>query len=492
MQEHTPQARTKIVATLGPKSWEPDALIRLIRAGVDVFRINCSHSDHDAIRRQVARVRRASYEVPEHPIAILLDLQGPKIRTGKVPTPLVLGPGELLTIVMDEHYSGLGKRVGTTYPEMVHDVRPGDRVLFADGALSGTVHAVRPEASPPEVDIRMAHGGELGSHKGINLPGVEMSVPSVTEKDIADLAVGVDVGVDFIALSFVRVAADVTGLRQRLTDLGAEIPIIAKIEKPQALQNLEQILDVADGVMVARGDLGVEVELETVPVHQKHIIERAARRGRLVITATQMLDSMERNPRPTRAETTDVANAILDGTDAVMLSGETSVGEHPVRAVQTMDAIATQVEASRFFRTTPIADLPALPGPAGAACRAACWALAEAPRPLLVFTWSGDTARFMSRLRPRGPIYAFSPRQTVVDRLALAWGVSPFRIPVVHTMEELIEAGERILLEHGLVHLGDELVVLGGNGPVQGSTCFVKFHTVERRPHHNGHRKDGS
>jgi pyruvate kinase len=472
------RTRTKIVATLGPASWDPGVLGELIRAGVDVFRINCSHSDHDAIRRQVARIRRTVFQLGEPPIAILLDLQGPKIRTGKVPVPLALSRGHTLTVRMDPDYVGDARTVGTTYPQLATDVRPGNTVLFADGALSGEVIEIRDQITPAEVDIRIVHGGELGSHKGINLPGVDISAPSVTEKDYADAEVGIDMRVDYIALSFVRKASDVVDLRDHLRRLGADIPIISKIEKPEALDNLEEILDVSDGVMVARGDLGVEVPYETVPVHQKHIIQRARRKGRVVITATQMLDSMERNPRPTRAEATDVANAILDGTDAVMLSGETSVGKHPVTAVRAMDAIAAQVEASKFLETTPITEMPPLAGAAGSACRAAAWALAETPRSLMVFTWSGATARYMSKLRPRGPIYAFSPNRTVVDKLALWWGIHPFLIPTVQTIEELIATGQRILLDEGLLSPGDPVVVLGGEGPKQGSTCFVKFHKV--------------
>jgi pyruvate kinase len=472
--------RTKIVATLGPASWEINVLAQLIDAGVDVFRINCSHSDHDGIRRQVARVRRAVFQAGEPPIGILLDLQGPKIRTSKVKQPLDLRAGQTLTIRMDEDLVGHDQLVGTTYPRLAHDVSLGDVVLFADGALTGEVSDVRLTLEPAEIDIRIEHGGKLGSNKGINLPGVNISAPSVTEKDYLDAEVGVEVGVDFIALSFVRYGQDISDLRAHLEALGANIPIISKIEKPEALENLDEILERSDGVMVARGDLGVEVPLETVPVHQKHIIQRARHYGKVVITATQMLDSMERNPRPTRAEATDVANAILDGTDAVMLSGETSVGRHPVLAVRTMDAIAKQVEHSRFARTTPIANLPDHPGAAGAACRAACWALAEAPRPLMVFSWSGATASYMSELRPRGPIYAFSPNIQVVDRLALRWGIRPFRIPQVHTIEELITAGEHLLLKQGLVEEGDQVVVLGGEGPKQGTTCFIKFHKISR------------
>ncbi len=471
--------RTKIVATLGPASWDPETIEALILAGVDVVRINGSHTDGEGIRRQVARVRRASAQLGR-PVAVLLDLQGPKIRTADIDPPLPLAVGDLLQIAVAEEPWVSGLRVGTTYEGLARDVRLGDRVLFADGALAGRVESVDHEATPSVVSVRIDEGGLLGSHKGINLPGVEVSAPSLSEKDLADLAVAVEVAVDYVAQSFVRRADDVIDLRRRLEALGCDAPIIAKIEKPEALDNLDAILDVADGVMVARGDLGVEVPLPTVPVLQKRILAAAARKGKLAITATQMLDSMERNPRPTRAETTDVANAIFDGTDAVMLSGETSVGRYPLESVRTMDAIARAAEASPFLHTTFIRDLPPLDGPAGAACRAACWALSEAPRPLIVFTHSGATARFMSRLRARGPIFAMSSNPRVVDAMALVWGVTPILLPVVHGIEEMTEAAERLLLHLGHVQPGDELVVLGGNHPRQESAAFLKFHVCGR------------
>jgi len=473
--------RTKIVITLGPASWDGARLRELISAGADVCRINCSHSDHAAIRKQVSRVRQAAARVGK-PVAVLLDLQGPKIRTSAVAEPLKLDVGSTLTVVMDPLLPGTGTRVGTTYPEMADDVRPGDSVLFADGALAGEVVAIRRDVQPAEVDIRIDIPGKLGSHKGINLPGVRMSVPSLTEKDIADVEVGVGLGVDYIALSFVRSASDLLALRGRLRELNAKTPIIAKIEKPEALANLESILDACEGVMVARGDLGVEVPIETVPVHQKRILHAAAGRGKLTITATQMLDSMERNPRPTRAETTDVANAILDGTDAVMLSGETSVGDWPVEAVRTMSEIAQKVEASEFFHTSRVDQMPPMEGPAGIACRAACYASSEegASRPMIVFTWSGASAQFVSKLRSRAPVYAMSPNADVVDRLALVWGVVPFHVPQVKSIDELVIEGEARLIHAGYVSRGDELIVLGGATPRQGTTSFVKLHTVGR------------
>ncbi|MEZ4316028.1 MAG: pyruvate kinase [Myxococcota bacterium] len=472
------QTRTKIVATLGPACWDEPNLTNLLRAGVDVCRINCSHADHESIRRQVARVRRAAMKLGV-PTGILLDLQGPKIRTSKVPEPLHLADGDVLTVVMidaqiskDRH----DKRVGTTYPEMADDVTAGDRVLFADGALQGEVAAVRHDTSPKEVDIRITVGGELGSNKGINLPGVNMSVPSITEKDFADLAVGLEVGVDYVALSFVRTAEDVLQLKAEMARLGHSAPVIAKIEKPEAVQNIDSICEVANGVMVARGDLGVEVRIEKVPVYQKHIIEAAHRHGALCITATQMLDSMERSPRPTRAETTDVANAILDGTDAVMLSGETSVGAYPIEAVRMMDSIAREVEGSRFFVPVPLDKLPPLPGSSGIVARAAVYAATERERPLVIFTWSGITALYAGKARPRGPIYALTPHPRVADKLALAWGVTPIVIAQHSNVEELIQTGEQVLLRRGDVLPGEEIVILAGRSPTRGSANLMKIH----------------
>lgn len=471
-------SNTKILATLGPASWEPDTLRELITAGVNVFRINGSHSDHATIRRLVARCRRAAVDM-DRPIGILLDLQGPKIRLGKVDGALELNKGDTLTVVMDPAVIGKGKRAGTTYPEMADDVKAGDTVLFADGALGGTVSRVHHQRTPKEVEISIEVPGSLTSNKGINLPGVKMSVPSLTEKDRGDLLVGLDVGVDFIALSFVRHEKDLIELQEILDANGANVPIIAKIEKPEALENLQGILDHCTGVMVARGDLGVEVPLESIPVHQKEIIAAANRKGKLVITATQMLDSMERNPRPTRAEVTDVANAIIDGTDAIMLSGETSVGRFPVEAVQTMKRIAHEVETSQYVQPRPATDVPARPGPAGAAYQAAAFSLSDTPRPMLVVTWSGLSARLVSKVRPEEPLFALSPNQEVVDQLSMVWGVIPFRMPLVESMEALVETGTRLLVKKGYLKKGDELVVLGGTGPVRGSTNFVKWHVIE-------------
>lgn len=466
---------TKIVATLGPASWDEDVLAELIKAGLDVARINASHSDHAGIRRQVSRVRRVSMQLGM-PVAVLLDLQGPKIRLGKVDGALDLKKGDVLTVVMDPDVIGSGTRVGTTYPEMADDVQVGEMVLFADGAVIGEVSDVRRDQQPAEVDVTIEFGGPLTSNKGLNLPQTAMSVPSLTEKDRADLVVGLEVGVDYIALSFVRDKGDLIELEEAMDAHGLRVPVIAKIEKPQAVENLDRILDHCQGLMVARGDLGVEVPIESVPVHQKRIIAAAAERGALVITATQMLDSMERNPRPTRAETTDVANAILDGTDAVMLSGETSVGAFPLEAVRTMDRIAREVEGSRWFAPTLPAQLPDEDGLDGAMIRAAAFTLSEHPElPLVVFTWSGMAALKASKIRPRGPIFALSPDAQVVDRLKLAWGITPLVVPPVRSTDDLISAGEQVLLERGCLTAGDLYLVLAGRSPMRAAMHLLKI-----------------
>ncbi len=480
----TAPRKTRIVATIGPASRDLDMLRRLLQAGVDVCRINCSHADAEAIRTDVARIRRAAMELDRH-VAILLDLQGPKIRTGPG-RPVELAAGSTLTVHMDDRFeaaqSEAGADVGTTWTRMSIDVRAGERVLFADGALSGVVSAVRtrPGPQPDEVDIRIDDGGSLGSHKGINMPDSDIRAPAMTEKDKADLAVGLAAGVDYVALSFVRSAQDIVDIKALLAELGhPDTPVIAKIEKPQGVEAIDEILALTEGIMVARGDLGVEIPLEEVPVVQKHLIQRANALNRLVITATQMLDSMERNPRPTRAEVTDIANAIVDGTDAVMLSGETASGRFPIQAVQVMDRVARSVEASAFMRLPTLEHLPALDSGRGTVTRAACYAVRDNPRALLVFTWSGKTALLASKSRPPMPIYAFTPDPRVCDRLSLAWGVVPLRIPELNSFDDQIAAAEKALLRRGLVQDGTEVVVLAGDGPLRGGNTLMKLETVD-------------
>lgn len=481
-----PPRKTRIVATIGPASRDPATLKALLQAGVDVCRINCSHADADAIRSDVARIRRAAMEL-DRPVGILLDLQGPKIRTGPG-GPVELASGDLLTVRMEERFAARaedgGAEVGTTWTRMVLDVRPGERVLFADGALSGEVVEVLPAAGdePGRVRIRIRDGGPLGSHKGINMPDSDIQAPAMTDKDRADLAVGLEAGVDFVALSFVRSGQDIRDIKALAASLGhPDTPIIAKIEKPQAVQAIEEILDETEGIMVARGDLGVEMALEEVPVVQKRLIERANARNRLVITATQMLDSMERNPRPTRAEVTDVANAIVDGTDAVMLSGETASGRHPLAAVQVMDRVARSVEGSRYLPQPALDHLPDLEGGRGTIIRSACHALRALPRSMLVFTWSGRTALLASKGKPPGPIFAFTPDPRVCDRLCLAFGVIPLRLPEIAHFEALLGAAERLLLQRGLARHGEEVVVVAGDTRQRGGNTLMKIETIDGR-----------
>jgi pyruvate kinase len=467
--------RTKIVATIGPATAETDALITLLEAGIDVARINCSHSSAEGIRQGISRIRRSAMQLNRH-VAILLDLQGPKIRTGPG-EPIKLEVGDTLTVKMDPELSATEKTVGTTWPSMVGDVKKGERVLFADGALSGNVAAVHEDA----VDITIDVGGMLGSHKGINLPQSAINAPALTEKDRADLEVGLAAGVDWVALSFVRNRRDVEILREAMAKHGAEdTPVVAKIEKPQAVENIDEILEVVDGIMVARGDLGVEMPLEQVPIIQKKLIKAANRAGKPVITATQMLDSMERNPRPTRAETTDVANAILDGTDAVMLSGETSVGEYPFEAVRVMDLIARDVEKSRLLKPRDLSKIDALSGPGNTVARCAAMAVQESDRPLIVFTWSGRSAVLASKARMTAPIFALTPDERVCDALSLVWGITAVRMPVFESTDEMIAAGERVLIEQGHIVPGTEVVVLAGNSPMRGATNLMKVEIFER------------
>jgi pyruvate kinase len=466
--------KTKIVATIGPATREPDVLQAMIRTGMNVARINCSHSSAEAIRADVSRIRRAA-SVLEQSVAILLDLQGPKIRTGPCEAPLELARGDVLTLHMDPDRAGEGTSTGCTWTGLAGCAQVGEPVLFADGALEGKIVAVRPS----EVDIEMSTGGSLGARKGINLPQTHIDMPALTDKDEADLATGLAAGVDYVALSFVRDADDLDHLHRKLRELGQpHMPVIAKIEKPQAVDNIDAILTRVAGIMVARGDLGVEMPFEQVPIIQKQLITAANRSGAIVITATQMLDSMERHPRPTRAEATDVANAILDGTDAVMLSGETSVGLYPLEAVRTMDSIARVVEQSPNFKPPPLEDLPAMSGAENTVCRAACYAVREVPRPLVVFTMSGNTAVKAAKARPPQGILAITHEQQVADRLSLVWGVRSVRIAIISGTEDLILRGEAALLANGLVHDGQEVVLLAGQAPVRGATNMMKVDII--------------
>jgi len=467
--------KTKIVCTIGPASCSEDSLEALIRAGMNVARLNFSHGTHEEHGKVIRSVRAISARLGQS-VGILQDLCGPKIRTGALQggADVKLVEGTEITVTTKPGVGG-ASLISTTYSRLPADVSPGDCILLADGLMELRVLAT----DRTSVRCRVVHGGLLGEHKGMNLPGVKLSTPAVTERDISDLDFGVAQEVDYIAVSFVRQAEDLLQVRRLLRERKAELPVIAKIEKPEAVQNLEAILESCEGVMVARGDLGVEVSPEKVPILQKRIIEAANRHGVLVITATQMLESMVTNPRPTRAEASDVANAILDGTDAVMLSAETSVGQYPLEAVRMMGLIAEEAEASG--RTCPTARIGRREYP-HAIAHAACTIAGDLElKAICPFTQSGYTARLVSKERPAVPILAFTHDRRIYNLAALYWGVSPLLVDFVADFDDLLRCLNRELLERCLAAEGDTVVVLGGM-PVaaKGATNFLKIQKITK------------
>ncbi len=466
---------TKIVATLGPSTDGEDVLRKLFEAGVDVFRLNASHGTQDDLIRRVKAVRQLSAEYKVHK-GVLLDLQGPKIRLGIFPKgPYQLHEGETFTITT-EQVEGTAAIASTSYPDFARDVRPGDPVLLADGSIQLRVLSTDGVAAR----CLVVTGGPISDRKGINLPGVTISTPSLSKKDIADAYVGVEQGVDFFALSFVRSARDVLRLRHLLEEKDAKQPIIAKIEKPEGWENLDSILEECEGVMVARGDLGVEMAPEKVPAIQKSIIERARRRGKFVITATQMLESMIYSPLPTRAEVSDVANAIYDGTSAVMLSAETSAGKYPVESVKVMARIAGETESAihkKGFSDVWNAEEKSIPEIiADAAYHSARSAGVVA---LAVGTTSGASARLLARYRPPVPIYAFTSSEAVAQQLTVVYGVSAIISLAAQSTDDMLQNMERLLMDTGRVRPGDNIVFVAGQ-PVglRGSTNMLKLHRV--------------
>ncbi|MBX6394285.1 MAG: pyruvate kinase [Alicyclobacillaceae bacterium] len=466
--------RTKIVCTIGPASESPEVLEALIRAGMDVARLNFSHGTHEEHARRIRAIREAAEKVGKI-VAIMLDIKGPKIRTGVIrggEAQLVEGAEVVLTT---EPVEGTASRFSVSYEGLPDDVSPGSVIRIDDGLIGLQVVEVRGR----EIVCRVTNGGVLRDRKGINVPGVKLRLPGVTEKDIADIRFGIEQGVDMIAASFVRKAADVLEIRRLLEDAGAHIDIIGKIEAQEALDALEEILEVADGLMVARGDLGVEIPTEEVPLAQKRIIELCNRVGKPVITATQMLDSMQRNPRPTRAEASDVANAIFDGTDAIMLSGETAAGKYPVESVRTMARIAERAEEALWaFRQAGTRK------PQGTVTDAMSHAVASLAQDLnaaaiITSTQSGQTARRVSKYRPQCPIVAVTPREDVARRLSLCWGVYPKVGRMTESTDEMLEVAIDAALETGIVKHGD-LVVITAGVPVgqPGTTNLLKVHII--------------
>ncbi len=467
---------TKIVATLGPASDAPQKLRDLIAAGVDVFRLNASHGEWPEHARRIVAVRAAAEEAGQH-IGILLDLQGPKIRLGKFDGgSCILKAGAMFRITTQQ-VMGTCELASTGYAELAHDVRAGDRVLLADGAVE--LRALSSDGVAVEFEVIV--GGSIGDRKGINLPGVQVSAPSVTDADVRNLHAGLAAGVDMVAQSFVRTADDVRHLRSLMGERNPPVPIVAKIEKPEAYENLQSILETADGVMVARGDLGVETSLERVPPMQKSIIRRARREGKFVITATQMLESMIERPTPTRAEVSDVANAIYDGTDAVMLSAETSVGLFPVETVRYMNGIAREAERSinkRGFQDQPTyGSDPTVPQVMATSAYQAARAAKVAA--IVVFTRTGRSAQLVSRYRPPVKIYAVTPSAEAARALSVCYGVIPVILPEVRSTDEMLAQMDWMLMDRQLCQRGDTVVFVAGQ-PVghAGTTNLMKIHRV--------------
>ena len=470
--------RTKIVATIGPASRDPRTLEALIEAGVDVVRLNFSHGTPEEHLAVMKTAREIAGRLGRS-LALLQDLGGPKIRTGRLQgaEPVVLRDGARIRITTDETIEGTSELIPTTYDPLPNDVAPGDTILLDDGNLELRVLETQ---SATTVDCEVVHGGPLKPHKGMNLPGVRLSTPALTEKDRKDLAFGVAHGVDFVALSFVRQPADVEECKALIQSLGGGPPVIAKIEKREAVNNLSEILEVSDGVMVARGDLGVELSTEEVPTVQKRIIEMANGAGKVVITATQMLESMIENTRPTRAEASDVANAILDGTDAIMLSAETASGKYPVEAVETMARIARYTEENYGFHAAPARVTGGTASMvARSLARVASTVAEELDCKIIVaFTESGATARLLSAFRPRAPIVGITPHEQAYTRLALWWGVMPLRSRFIPTTDEMIVRGEELLKQKGLVEAGQTVLMLAGQSHTAGATNMLRVHTI--------------
>lgn len=446
---------------------------QLIAAGMNMARLNLSHGGYAEHQARLDLVREAAQKHGQA-VAVLVDLQGPKIRLGRFSHgPHELARGDIFTITTDE-VAGTKERVGTTYMGLPGDCKPGDRILIDDGKVTVQVLEVRGN----DVVTVVIEPGSVSNNKGINLPGVAVSVPALSEKDIEDLRWGLRAGADFIALSFVRNAEDISGVHAIMDEVGIHVPVIAKIEKPQAVENLEAIIDAFDGIMVARGDLGVELPIEDVPLVQKRCVEMARESAKPVIVATQMLDSMISNSRPTRAEATDCANAVLDGADALMLSGETSVGEFPIEAVQTMARIIEKTEEGGLDRIRPLSHTPRTKG--GAITNAARQVGEIVGAKFLVaFTKSGDSARRMARLRSHIPILALTPDTGTYNRMALTWGVEPMLAPMVNHTDEMVKQVDSILLQSQRAIEGEVVMIVAGSPPgIPGSTNAMRVHRI--------------
>lgn len=467
-------ARTKIVCTLGPACDAPGVIGEMVSAGMDMARVNFSHGDYASHARRIAEVRKAA-EAQGRIVAVLFDLQGPKLRLGEIADgSALLTPGENLRLT-SRPVAGDAREVHVPHDILFREVQAGQRLLLDDGALELEVTSKGEGA----LDCRVVTGGRLMPRKGINAPGAALSLPSLTEKDWDDVRFALEQGADYLALSFVRRAADVNDLRARLDEAGSHVPVIAKIEKAEAVRRFEEILAAADAVMVARGDLGVETSAEEVPIYQKQILRACNRAGKPAITATQMLQSMIENPRPTRAEASDVANAVLDGTDAVMLSGETSIGRYPVEAVKMMERVVCmaeeQLDSEEWLRRV------GRPGSASEAIAAATVEVAMELKAAAIIpsTISGHSARMVARYRPHVPVLAATPSPETARRMALVWGVAPLLVPAYDTTDEMFSVTSRAALTTGVVRPGDRVVITAGMpAGGEGRTNMLKVHEV--------------
>jgi pyruvate kinase len=465
--------RAKIVATLGPATSSYDNIRAIIDAGVDVARMNLSHGSYEVHEGVYANVRKAADDAGK-PVAVLVDLQGPKIRLGKFEAgPYELAEGDIFKITTED-IIGTKEISSTTFKGLPNDVKPGDYLLIDDGKVRVRVVAV----DGPVVTTEVIVAGPVSNNKGINLPGVAVNVPALSDKDEADLRWGLKLGADLIALSFVRNARDIERVHEIMAEEGRKVPVVAKIEKPQAVDALEEIIEAFDAIMVARGDLGVELPLEAVPIVQKRAVELARRAAKPVIVATQMLESMISSPVPTRAETSDVANAVLDGADAVMLSGETSVGEYPTVTVQTMAKIVTSTEEHGLERILPLGTRPRTQSGAITLAAVEVADFVEA-KFLCVFTESGESARRMSRLRSRIPILAFTPEESVRRRMSLFWGVESFVVGRVTHTDQMVAQVDEALKSTGRAVDGDKVIIISGSPPgIPGTTNDIRVHRV--------------
>jgi pyruvate kinase len=458
---------------MGPAVESPEKVRELIAAGMNMARLNLSHGSYEEHQGRLDRVREAAKESGKA-VAILVDLQGPKIRLARFENgPHELSRGDIFTITTDD-VPGTKERVGTTYKGLPGDCKAGDFIMIDDGKV--TVEVI--EVKGNDVITKCIFPGMVSNNKGLNLPGVAVSVPAMSEKDADDLRWGLRAGADFIALSFVRNAADIKDVHAIMDEVGIHVPVIAKIEKPQAVANLQEIVDAFDGIMVARGDLGVEMPIEDVPMVQKRCVELARDAAKPVIVATQMLDSMISNSRPTRAEATDCANAVLDGADALMLSGETSVGDFAIEAVETMARIIEKTEQEGLDRIRPLSHAPRTKGGAVTKAAAEVGEILGA-KYLVTFTQSGDSARRISRLRSALPILAITPEEGTYNRLALSWGIEPLISPMVKHTDDMVLQADRILIETKRAAIGEQVMIIAGAPPgIPGSTNAMRVHTV--------------